>query len=1262
MTSDLPNIELGERDLARYSPALLRTWPEGRQWITATGTLCLADISGFTALSEKLAERGRIGAEELASILDRVFGEMLEVAHERGGSLLKFGGDALLLFFTGVDHAAQAACAAVEMRAVLASVRGTPSSAGTLSLRMSQGLHSGELMMVRAEGSHAELVVIGPCVSRTMEMEHEAKPGEILVSADTFDLLPAGACRESSGEGWLLRWRTPKVPKPDRIEAEELQDSTARLVPVGLRGMLSVMDPDPEHRIASVVFVKLGGTDRLLARDGPDVVAAEVDRIIAAVTEYVDGEEITFLGSDADADGFKLILVSGVPRTLENEEGRVLRAANRIAGITSQLVVQVGVNRGHVFSGEVGNQTRATFTIIGDTVNTAARMMAAAPACVVYAGPEVVERSRTLFETSTPEPVTVKGKSEPLRVLALGMEIGDRGQEDVRGGQFVGRSEPLEMLRDAWAKATEGRGGWIRIVGPTGFGKTRLMQEGTNGSEPARLDARAEPYGATNPYRPLRDPLRDLLGIERAPNKEMGDRLLLILNDLAPSLVPFAPLIGDVTHIEVPSTPEADRITRRFRQEKTADVIIDLLDAVVDRSLIITFDDSHWADPATVAMLDRLAGASATRGWFGVETSREQRSSGGEVVELEPLADAEVRELIHARTAAAPLRDDVVDSLVERSGGSPLFVEELLDALRATGSVGGLPTSLEGVVGTQIDALNPLARRVLRYVSVLGRSFRTSVARDLIATEGIQLNAATRTALAEFLVSDGEDRLRFYHAMVRDVAYSGLSFRQRRELHGRAGQLVLAGASDIDAVVDILAFHFYHSGDAERTWEFCVRAGDRNMGLYANPEAAVHFEHAVEVSKRLPLLSTDEIRDVHVKLGDVLERSGAFDRSIGSYRRAGRLVTGNPLIEADMRLKMARARERAGKYSAALGDTTRAINLVDGSRSTEAMRRKAEALGYAALVRQAQQKPHGALLRAEEAAVLAESIGDDVTLARAWVVLDWAYFMVGRADEAVHSAKALDIYEQRNDLNQVAIVATNLGGFAFFEGDWDRAVAFYAKGRDAADEAGNKIHAANAAANIGEVFVYQGHVDEAIGPLEEARRTYQASGFTEGLVFVDLLLAKAHALRGDFDTARGIAAASLDVAAQLGLNGWRFEASIHLAEIDALCGNAEAALADLATARLGAPDVYREHYGLVYARVEATVVAASGDVERALGILDAALVSATEGGDEFEHTLLVLTRHHLADHLVGADELAAAKTVMSGLGVVRAPLPLLSKA
>mgnify|MGYP001821149700 CR=1 FL=1 len=153
--------------LARYVPRLSAEWHlDSRQhWRTVDGTLCYIDISGFTALSEKLARRGRIGAEELTDVLDHVFGNMLSVAYERGGNLLKFGGDALLLLFEGPDHELQAASAAVEMRAALRKAADVPTSVGRVPLKMSVGLHTGTVNLFSFPGAHTEFVVTGPAAT-----------------------------------------------------------------------------------------------------------------------------------------------------------------------------------------------------------------------------------------------------------------------------------------------------------------------------------------------------------------------------------------------------------------------------------------------------------------------------------------------------------------------------------------------------------------------------------------------------------------------------------------------------------------------------------------------------------------------------------------------------------------------------------------------------------------------------------------------------------------------------------------------------------------------------------------------------------------------------------------------------------------------------------------------------------------------------------------------------------------------------------------
>src|SRR5258708_36444166 len=138
--------------LAAYIPRIAAEWERespGVRWRCLDATCCFVDISGFTALSERLARRGRIGAEELTEVLNHVFSRMLDVAYEKGGSLLKFGGDALLLAFASDDHAVLATQAAVGMRAALREARTFPTSVGRLNLRMSIGLHSGSFDFFR---------------------------------------------------------------------------------------------------------------------------------------------------------------------------------------------------------------------------------------------------------------------------------------------------------------------------------------------------------------------------------------------------------------------------------------------------------------------------------------------------------------------------------------------------------------------------------------------------------------------------------------------------------------------------------------------------------------------------------------------------------------------------------------------------------------------------------------------------------------------------------------------------------------------------------------------------------------------------------------------------------------------------------------------------------------------------------------------------------------------------------------------------------
>ena len=228
----------------------------------------------------------------------------------------------------------------------------------------------------------------------------------------------------------------------------------------------------------------------------------------------------------------------------------------------------------------------------------------------------------------------------------------------------------------------------------------------------------------------------------------------------APDLVPMASLLADVMQVEVAPSPESDRIDPQFRADRTADLVVDLLGRLVPGPLVVVVEEAHWADGASVALLNRLAFATEGRPWAVVVVRRGETGgfapASGVRVDLEPLPRDVIEHLVHAATEATPLRPHEVAAIVERAEGNPLFVEEVTRLAVGSGSLTQLPESVHAAMSTQIDQLHPRVRRILRYCAVLGRSFRREVLQRILASDDIALDAAMLTALSAFIEPDDE--------------------------------------------------------------------------------------------------------------------------------------------------------------------------------------------------------------------------------------------------------------------------------------------------------------------------------------------------------------------------------------------------------------------------------------------------------------------------------------------------------------------------
>ena len=1210
MTGDLGRLEGkrvsedGEGAAIRYVPAVAAEWDldaPGDLHRELDATMCFVDISGFTNLSERLAARGRIGAEELTEVLGRVFGSMISLAHERGGNLVKFGGDALLLLFYGDGHVEQACGAAVEMRVALRESAQIATSVGRVPLKMSVGLHTGTMHAYLVGDSHRELIVTGPGATGTIEMEATADAGQIVVSSAVRDALPRGAATVAKGDGWVLKWRkAPVAPVGARPRRDVPIEAVVRCIPVGLRDHLQTGEVEPEHRVGVVGFVKYKGVDDLHHRLGPDAVAAALDEVTRVVQRAAEDEGICFLASDIDADGGKFILTAGVPTAVEDDEGRMLRALRVVADAGTTLPIKIGVNRGHVFAGEIGARFRSTYTVMGDTVNLAARLMAAAPAGAIYATPAVLDRSATMFETVELEPFSVKGKSAKVHAYGVGAEGGDRDARPTDELPFVGRDAELAVLQTALAQLeSDGVGGVIELAGEVGAGKTRLVDEATAGLSTPIVTIRGESYASATPYRAFRDPVRRFMGAATGGPDGQQAALRDRVRELAPHLEPLLPLVGRVAHVDVPSTPQSEAIEPRFLAERTADVIVELSGLIAGPSVVVVVEDTHWLDDASAGLVERIAARAGDKGWLVIATRRSDTSGvelGGAVtIELAPLDEDTATVLVNEATASSPLRPHDVARLVEQSGGNPLHLEGLLGARRDADGA-DLPESLEAVIGTQIDALRPLSRRVLRFASVLGTTMRLSSLESFLADDALRIDLATREELNRFMEPEEPDRIRFRHAVVRDAAYGGLSFARRRQLHARAAAITREGAGDDpDGVADMLSLHYFLAQQYPEAWTYARRAGDRARDTAANMAAVTHYERALAAARRLGTVEPEELGEIWTRLGDVCVGPGRFDDAVDAYGRAARLAVG-PEAVAGTILKRARAYERAGRFSVALRDTAKVVRALDDADTVEAVRLAARALAFRSAIRCAQERPAECLRLAESAVTAARAAGEREGLAQALMMVQAVTRMLGRPTGeqdgprgAQHLRGAGRPHRPVQDPQQPrlrALLHRRLG-----PGPRPSRA-----GANTATRAGDTVQSALANAFVGEIRVCQGRIEEAVEPLTVAARTLRASGFVDGATYAEINLARARLALGDIGGAIGLLDQVLVDVADMGLDSSTLEAAIYRAECDIVAGDPAAALARLQEAKLAAGEE-TVMFEATLARVDGLALAAAGSVE-----------------------------------------------------------------
>jgi class 3 adenylate cyclase/predicted ATPase len=635
-----------------------------------------------------------------------------------------------------------------------------------------------------------------------------------------------------------------------------------------------------ERRHLTVMFCDLAGSTgisaQLDAEEWRDLVGAYIDAASAAVVE-MGGHVAKKLG-----DG--LMSLFGYPVAQENDSERAVRGAlaiqralaelNRNAGSGKpSLEARIGIETGRVVVDAAGE-------IFGDAPNVAARVQALAEPGAVLVTARVQHQVAGLFVAEERGSHTLKGVPEPVTLFRLVRASGGGRRSGARNlTPLVGRGEETAMLMRRWERARQGDGQLVLLVGEPGLGKSRLIEEfhsRLRDTPHTWVEWSCSQLLQNTPLHPIAEWGRLRFGGADVPAEQ---RLADLENSLAQVKLDPAenvPLLAPLLEIPLPQERASTLVSEELRRRQLAALTGWVMAGARVQPVVLAFEDLHWADPTTLDVLGGMAERGALAPLFIVATTRPEfrppwgmRSHHG-TISLSPLDRLQVREMVAELSARHALPREVAEGVAARTGGVPLFVEEVTRLLLERGGQGGIqsiPPTLQQSLMARLDRLGP-AREVAQVGSVIGRGFSYGLLRAVAAVEDRPLQMALeRLAEADILLVEGlppESDYRFKHALIQDAAYENLLRSRRQVLHRRIGEALLDNLAATAAEPELMAHHFTQAGLTEAAIEWWGKAGQRSLQRSALVEAAVQLSRALAQIATLP--GTAALRREEIKL------------------------------------------------------------------------------------------------------------------------------------------------------------------------------------------------------------------------------------------------------------------------------------------------------------------------------------------------------------------------------------------------------------
>jgi class 3 adenylate cyclase/predicted ATPase len=653
--------------------------------------------------------------------------------------------------------------------------------------------------------------------------------------------------------------------------------------------------PDAEQRQLTVMFCDLADSTKLSGQLDPEDlrdVIRDYQETAAGVIQRYEGHIAQYLG-----DG--LLVYFGWPRAHEDDAQRaahtglgIIEAMGELntrleQGKGVRLTVRIGIHTGPVVIGEMGGGGRHERLALGETTNIAARLEGLAQPNTVVISDTTYRLVTGYFHCDDLGTPALKGVATPMQTYRVQQATEVQGRLDVaitRGlTPLVGRESEVSLLLERWNQAKDGQGQVVLLSGEAGIGKSRLVQvlKDHVADEPhTRLQCRSSPYYQNTALYPITDLLRRTL--QWQPDDALETKLEKLEQVLQPyrlSLHESVPIFASLLSLRLPEDRYAalDLTPQQQRQKTLETIVAVLLQAAERHTLLFILEDLHWTDPSTLEVLDQLIEQAPTATMLVILTCRpEFAPPWGLRTHLTPIAlnrftRSQIEAMVARLTGGKTLPAEVMQHLVEKTDGVPLYVEEMTKAILEAGVLEdadgyyeligpvaslAIPTTLQDSLIARLDRLQT-AKGVAQLGATIGRQFSYEMLQALWpAEEAILQQELGRLVAAELVYQRGiglQAMYTFKHALIQDAAYQSLLRRTRQQHHQRIVQVLSERfREEAETQPELLAHHCTEAGLTEQAVAYWHQAGQRAIQRSAHVEAISHLRQGLELLNTLP--------------------------------------------------------------------------------------------------------------------------------------------------------------------------------------------------------------------------------------------------------------------------------------------------------------------------------------------------------------------------------------------------------------------------